>query len=154
MRICEVLKPENVIPELKGNTKEEVINELIDIFKDDPRITDIKDVKEAVLEREKIMSTGIGHGFGIPHCKTNKVTEILAAFGKTKEPIDFESLDGKPVNLLFLLIGKDNMVAPHIKLLSRISLLMNKQDVREKLLSAKSAEGIYKIFEDEEKDIS
>jgi len=154
MRICEVLKPENVIPELKGNTKEEVINELIDIFKDDPRITDIKDVKEAVLEREKIMSTGIGHGFGIPHCKTNKVTEILAAFGKTKEPIDFESLDGKPVNLLFLLIGKDNMVAPHIKLLSRISLLMNKLDVREKLLSAKSAEGIYKIFEDEEKDIS
>ncbi len=154
MRICEVLKPENVIPELKGNTKEEVINELIDVFKDDPRVTDIKEVKEAVLEREKIMSTGIGHGFGIPHCKTNKVTEILAAFGKTKEPIDFESLDGKPVSLLFLLIGKDNMVAPHIKLLSRISLLMNKQDVREKLLAAKTVEGVYKIFENEEKDIS
>ena len=154
MRICEVLTPENVIPELKGNTKEEVINELIDIFKDDPRVTNIKEVKEAVLEREKIMSTGIGHGFGIPHCKTNKVTEILAAFGKTKEPIDFESLDGKPVSLLFLLIGKDNMVAPHIKLLSRISLLMNKQDVRDKLLAAKTVDEVYKIFENEEKDIS
>jgi len=154
MRICEVLKPENVIPELQGNTKEEVINELIDIFKDDSRVIDIKEIRDAVLEREKIMSTGIGHGFGIPHCKTNKVTEILAAFGKTKKPIDFESLDGKPVNLLFLLIGKDNMVAPHIKLLSRISLLMNKSELREKLQSATTVEGIYKIFEDEEKDIS
>jgi fructose-specific phosphotransferase system IIA component len=154
MRICEVLKPENVIPELKGTTKEEVINELIDVFKDDERVLDIDDVKEAVLEREKIMSTGIGHGFGIPHCKTNKVTEILAAFGKTKNPIDFEALDGKPVNMLFLLVGKDNMVAPHIKLLSRISLLMNKADLREKLQSAKTVTEIYKIFEDEEKNIS
>ncbi|MBK8945172.1 MAG: PTS sugar transporter subunit IIA [Ignavibacteriae bacterium] len=81
------------------------------IYLKDERILDIKEVKESVHEREKIMSTGIGHGFGIPHCKTNKVTEILAAFGKTKSPIDFESLDGSPVNLI-LLIGRDNLVAP------------------------------------------
>lgn len=154
MRICEVLSPENIIPELKGTTKIEVINELIDLFKNDDRVLDIKEVKASVLEREKIMSTGIGHGFGIPHCKTNKVTEIIAAFGKTKHPIDFESLDGTPVNLIFLLVGKDNLVAPHIKLLSRISLLMNKKDFREKLLAANSVSEIYKIFEDEEKNIS
>jgi len=154
MRICEVLAPENIIPELKGTTKEEVINELIDLFKKDDRILDIKEVKASVHEREKIMSTGIGHGFGIPHCKTNKVTEILAAFGKIKHSIDFDSLDGSPVNLIFLLIGKDNLVAPHIKLLSRISLLMNKKDFREKLLAANTVSEIYKIFEDEEKNIS
>lgn len=154
MRICEVLSSKNIIPELKGTTKEEIINELINLFKNDERVLDLKEVKASVLEREKIMSTGVGHGFGIPHCKTNKVTEILAAFGKTKNPIDFESLDGSPVNLIFLLIGKDNLVAPHIKLLSRISLLMNKKDFREKLLSANSVSEIYKIFEDEEKNIS
>ena len=96
------------------------------------------------------MSTGVGHGFGIPHCKTNKVTDILAAFGKTKNPVDFEALDGEPVNLFFLLIGKDNLVAPHIKLLSRISLLMNREEVREKLKKAESAEEIYDIFKDSE----
>ena len=154
MTICEVLKPENVIPELQGTTKEEIIDELINLFKDDPRVSDITEVKKAVLEREKIMSTGVGHGFGIPHCKTNKVTEILAAFGKTKQPVDFDSLDGKPVNLLFLLIGKDNLVAPHIKLLSRISLLMNKGEIRESLLTAKTASDIYKIFQEEESNIS
>ena len=154
MTICEVLKPENVIPELKGTTKEEIIDELINLFKNDPRVSDITEVKKAVLEREKIMSTGVGHGFGIPHCKTNKVTEILAAFGKTKQPVDFDSLDGKPVNLLFLLIGKDNLVAPHIKLLSRISLLMNKGEIRESLLTAKTASDMYKIFQEEESNIS
>ncbi len=154
MRISEVLTPEKVVPELKGTTKDEVIDELINLFKDDERVLDIKEVKKGVLEREKIMSTGVGHGFGIPHCKTNKVTEILAAFGKTKEPIDFDSLDGTPVELIFLLIGKDNLVAPHIKLLSRISLLMNKSEVRDKIKSANTAEEIYSIFEEEEKNIS
>ena len=139
---------------IQNKIQKEIIDELINLFKDDPRVSDITEVKKAVLEREKIMSTGVGHGFGIPHCKTNKVTEILAAFGKTKQPVDFDSLDGKPVNLLFLLIGKDNLVAPHIKLLSRISLLMNKGEIRESLLNAKTASDMYKIFQEEESNIS
>ncbi|MCB0750035.1 MAG: PTS sugar transporter subunit IIA [Ignavibacteriae bacterium] len=143
-----------MIPELKGTNKEEVIDEMLNLFKNDSRVLDLKEVRNSVIERENIMSTGVGHGFGIPHCKTNKVTEILAAFAKTKEPIDFQALDGKPVNLLFLLIGKDNLVAPHIKLLSRISLLMNKSEVRDKLNEAKTVEEIYSIFESEENKIS
>lgn len=154
MKICEVLSKSTIIPELKATSKEEIIDELLDLYKDDPRIIDINDVKNSVMEREKIMSTGVGHGFGIPHCKTNRVTEILAAFGKTKSPVDFEALDGNPVNLVFLLIGKDNLVAPHIKLLSRISLLMNKDEVRDKLNAATTSEEIYSIFEEEESSIS
>ena len=154
MKICEVLKPSAVIPELDVDSKEEAIDELLKLFKEDERIIDIEEVKKAVMEREKIMSTGVGHGFGIPHCKTSKVTEIVAAFGKTKKPIDFEALDGNPVNLIFLLIGKDNLVAPHIKLLSRISLLMNNEDIREKLNNATSRDEIYSIFDSEESKIS
>lgn len=154
MKISEALNQSAVIPELKATNKEEAIDELLNIFANDKRVIDLSEIKNSVIEREKIMSTGVGHGFGIPHCKTNKVTEILAAFGKTKEPIDFEALDGNPVNLIFLLIGKDNLVAPHIKLLSRISLLMNKSEVREKLNNAKSAEEIFTIFESEESNIA
>ena len=154
MKICEVLNLSNIIPVLEARSKQEAIDELLGIFKDDPRILDLQEVKNAVMEREKIMSTGVGHGFGIPHCKTNKVTEILAAFGRTKEPIDFDALDGNPVNLIFLLIGKDNLVAPHIKLLSRISLLMNKSEVHNQLNEASTAEQIYDIFNREESKIS
>jgi len=108
-------------------------------------------MRSAVIEREKIMSTGVGKGFAIPHAKTNGVNEIVAAFGKLDKPIDFEALDSNPVNLIFLLIGKENLVGPHIKLLSRISRMMNKDEFRENLSKAKTAEEIYKIFDDEEK---
>lgn len=153
MKICEVLDISTIIPELKATTKDGAIDELINLFEKDERVLSLSDVKDSVMEREKIMSTGVGHGFGIPHCKTNKVTNIMAAFGKTKNPIDFEALDGEPVDLIFLLIGKDNLVAPHIKLLSRISLLMNKDEVRNKLREVSTVEDIYSIFESEEASI-
>ncbi len=100
------------------------------------------------------MSTGVGKGFAIPHGKTNAVKDILAAFGKSDTPIEYDSLDGKPVNLIFLLVGKDNLVSSHIKLLSRISRLMNKDDFRERLMEAKTAKEILKVFEEEEKEYS
>ena len=153
MKICEVLDKSTVIPELESTTKEDVIAELLNLFKDDKRVLNLDEVKSSVMEREKIMSTGVGNGFGIPHCKTNKVDGILAAFGKTKNPIDFDALDGNPVNLIFLLICNDNLVAPHIKLLSRISLLMNNSEIRDKLNAAKTTEEIYDIFECKDGDL-
>ena len=150
MKLHDLLKKEFVIADLKGDSKEDVINELIDLFKGDDRLTDIEKVRESVLEREKIMSTGVGKGFAIPHGKTNYVKEILAAFGKTKRPIDYQALDGQPVHLVFLLIGKDNLVSTHIKLLSRISRMMNKEDFRNKLLDADSNDAIVEIFKEEE----
>jgi fructose-specific phosphotransferase system IIA component len=150
MKVSELLKPEFIISDLKGESKEEIINELIDLFKNDPRVEDIEKVRSAVLEREKVMSTGVGKGFAIPHGKTNAVKEIIGAFGKIKNGIDYESLDGNPVNLVFLLVGKDNLISTHIKLLSRISRLMNKDDFRHRLVEANSAEEIVKLFSEEE----
>jgi fructose-specific phosphotransferase system IIA component len=150
MKVSELLKTEFVIPQLKGETKEDVINELIDLFKNDPRVEDIEKIRTAVLEREKVMSTGVGKGFAIPHGKSNAVKEIIGAFGKVSEGIDYDSLDGNPVHLIFLLVGKDNLISTHIKLLSRISRLMNKDDFRHRLIEANSAEEIVKLFNDEE----
>jgi len=152
MKLFELLKTENVIADLKGNTKEDVINELIDLYKKDSRVKDIEKVRNAVLDREKIMSTGVGKGFAIPHGKTNAVSEILAAFGKTNHPIDYQALDNQPVNLIFLLVGKDNLVSMHIKLLSRISRMMNKDEFRKQLLDARSNEEILEIFKKEEEN--
>ncbi|MBK7228834.1 MAG: PTS sugar transporter subunit IIA [Ignavibacteriales bacterium] len=150
MKVSELLKPEFVIPELKGETKEDIINELIDLFKNDPRIEDIEKVRSSVLDREKVMSTGVGKGFAIPHGKTNAVKEIVGAFGKIKEGIDYDALDGNPVHLVFLLVGKDNLISTHIKLLSRISRLMNKDDFRHRLTEANSSDEIVKLFTEEE----
>lgn len=150
MKVSELLKPDFIIPALKGETKEEVINELIDLFKSDPRIEDIEKVRDAVIEREKIMSTGVGKGFAIPHGKTNAVKEIIGAFGRVKDGVDYDALDGNPVNLVFLLVGKDNLISTHIKLLSRISRLMNKDDFRHRLREANDAEEIAKLFSEEE----
>ncbi|MEO8398717.1 MAG: PTS sugar transporter subunit IIA [Ignavibacteriaceae bacterium] len=152
MKLVGLLNNNFIISDLKGERKEDVINELIDLFKDDKRVNDLGKVKTAVLEREKIMSTGVGKNFAIPHGKTNAVNDILAAFGKTKRAIDYNALDGQPVHLVFLLVGKDNLVSTHIKLLSRISRMMNKDEFRQKLIDANTNEEIYEIFKQEEEN--
>jgi mannitol/fructose-specific phosphotransferase system IIA component (Ntr-type) len=96
------------------------------------------------------MSTGVGKGFAIPHGKTNAVNDVIAAFGKTTRDIDYDALDGNPVHLVFLLVGRDDMVSKHIKLLSRISRLMNKDEFRERLVNSNSKEEIINIFKEEE----
>lgn len=151
MKICDILRKDKIVPLLKGTTKMEVINELIDLFKDDERVANIENMRMAVHDREKIMSTGVGKGFAIPHAKTASVTDIVAAFGKLENPIDFQALDGQPVNLVFLLVGKENLVGPHIKLLSRISRMMNKDEFRENLAKANTVDDIYNLFDEEEK---
>lgn len=153
MKVSDLLNTRFVISELSSYRKADVINELIDLFKDDPRVGNLEKVRIAVLDREKIMSTGVGKGFAIPHGKTSAVSEIIGAFGKSTKDIDYDSLDGKPVHLVFLLIGKDNLVSTHIKLLSRISRLMNKDDFRERLIEAKNQEEIINLFIEEEKHI-
>lgn len=147
MKILEILKLDKIKVEFTGTTKEEVLNEIINCFIGDPRVLDIEKVRNVVLEREKIMSTGVGNGFAIPHGKTNMVTEMIAAFGVLKNPIEFEALDGNPVNLIFLIVGNENEVAKHIKMLSRVSRIMNQEEIRSKLANSNSSEEILKIFE-------
>jgi PTS system fructose-specific IIC component len=152
MKVTDILKTDFIISELKGKEKTVIINELINLFENDSRVNDIEKVRSAVLEREKIMSTGVGKGFAIPHGKTNAINEIIAAFGKTVTPIEYQALDNKPVNLVFLLVGKDNLVSTHIKLLSRISRMMNKDEFRDKLTKANSSEEILELFKKEEEN--
>ena len=154
MKVHELLNPKYILTDFKSDNKDKVINELVDLLKDDERVIDLEEVRKCVFDREKIMSTGVGKGFAIPHGKTNSVADIIAVFGKSREPIEYNSLDGEPVNLVFLMIGKDTLVSKHIKLLSRISRLMNNDEFRDKLVNADSKESILKIFEEEEQSYS
>jgi len=152
MKVFELLEEKFILTDFKSFKKEDLINELIDLHAGNDKVNNLDDVRKAVLEREKIMSTGVGKGFAIPHGKTNSIKDIIAAFGKTTHSIDYDALDGEPVHLVFLLVGKDTLVSKHIKSLSRISRLMNKDDFRQKLIDADSKNEILKIFEEEEKN--
>ncbi|HEY4613675.1 MAG TPA: fructose PTS transporter subunit IIA [Bacteroidota bacterium] len=150
MKITDILNEQVVRVNLQGSTKMEVIDAMIELASAQEKVLDKQKMREAVLEREKIMSTGVGSGFAIPHGKTDAVSDIIGAFAITAQPIDYQSLDEQPVRIVFLLVGRDNMVGPHIKLLSRISRLMNKEEFRNRLIEASSSKDILDIFRQEE----
>lgn len=150
MKISDILTEDLVVSHLKGTSKQEIIDAMVNLVATSPKVLDKTKVHSAIFDREKIMSTGVGNGFAIPHGKTDAVTEIVAAFAVTEREIDYDSLDEKPVRLVFLLVGKDNLVGPHIKLLSRISRLMNKEEFRTQLLATESAKEILDLFRHEE----
>jgi fructose-specific phosphotransferase system IIA component len=152
MKISDILSTDVIAVNMDGADKEDAIRRIIDLAAKSNKILDIEKVSQTIFEREKLVSTGVGKGFAIPHGKTDSISDVVAAFAVTKEPIDFDSIDGEPVRFIFLLVGKENLLNTHIKLLSRISRLMNKDEFREKLLEADSPEEVLKIFKEEEKN--
>jgi fructose-specific phosphotransferase system IIA component len=150
MKISEILEEKLVVTQLPGTAKDDIINAMVDIVGLSSKVLNKEKVRAAIFDREKIMSTGVGNGFAIPHGKTDAVSEIVAAFAVTAEPINYQSLDEKPVRLVFLLVGRENLVGPHIKLLSRISRLMNKEEFRNKLLGLQTSRDVIEAFKQEE----
>ena len=147
MELSEILKPESVLVYLAEGTKEEIIRELVDALPLDDGQASHEDVFRAVLERENVMSTGIGRGVAIPHAKCDGVSGIVAAAGIAKEPLPFEAIDGKPVKIFFLIVSDPRTTSPHIRVLSRISRILNDQGHREALEQAGSVEDVLRALE-------
>ncbi len=150
MTLLDILSPDSTIVDLKGETKEEIIAELVDSLANNDAITDRDKVLQAVLEREKIMSTGIGDGIAIPHGKSDSVERLIAALGTQRRGVDFEALDGEPAYVFFLLVSPANVSGPHIKALARISRLLKNDEFKKKLIAAESSTAIIDIIETEE----
>lgn len=150
MKIIDILTPDAIRTNIPENNKTDVISSIIDLLTSGDRVIDKEKVRNAIFEREKIMSTGVGGGFAIPHGKTDGVVDLVGAIATTALPIDFESLDEQPVRIIFLLVGPESMVGPHIKILSRISRLMNREDFRNRLLAAASPSEVYELIKQEE----
>ena len=150
MTLLDILSPDSTIVDLKGETKEEIITELVDSLANSDAITDRDKVLQAVLEREKIMSTGIGDGIAIPHGKSDSVEQLIAALGTQRRGVDFEALDGEPAYVFFLLVSPANVSGPHIKALARISRLLKNDEFKKKLIAAESSTAVICIIETEE----
>ncbi|MCY4606250.1 MAG: PTS sugar transporter subunit IIA [Gemmatimonadetes bacterium] len=153
MNLLDILSPESTIVDLKGESKEDIIAELVNSLPVGDEITDRDQVLQAVLDREKIMSTGIGDGIAIPHGKSAAVTELVAAMGTQRRGVDFDALDGEPAFVFFLLVSPANVSGPHIKALARISRLLKNDEFKKKLIEADSAKEIIATIEAAERDI-
>lgn len=150
MNLFSLLKTESILSKLEVQNKKELISVLVDSLENELGKENISGIKEAVWEREQVMSTGVGKGLAIPHCKTKIVGENFGAFAVLKEPLEFNSVDNEPVQLVFLLVGPDEKNSLHIKLLSRISRLMNSSSFREKVLNCGNSEQILEALKEEE----
>jgi len=150
MRLSEMLKPHNIKIGLAGKTKSEAISELVNLLAANKEIADPKKVLDSVLEREATRTTGIGNGLAIPHGKCTGTDHLVMAVGKASTPIDFQSIDGRPVTWIWLLNSPPDKTGPHIHALARISRLMTIDKFRQALASAKSSQEVYDIIQQQE----
>ena len=150
MILTQILQPTCVKVPLEGKEKKSVITELVDLLDANGLLLDKNVVLDAVLAREQTRSTGIGSGIAIPHGKCNAVKELVMAIGIAHEPIEFESIDGKPVTILILLVSPADQTGPHIQALASISRLMLNEQFRQQLENAGSADEVYELLSGQE----
>jgi len=147
MILTQILQPNCVKVPVEGRDKEAVITELIDLLDAGGVLTDRDVALNAVLIRERIQSTGTGAGIAIPHGKCTAVKEVVMAIGIAREPIEFESVDEKPVTILFLLVSPVDQTGPHIQALAAISRLMLNEQFKRQLEQADSVEAVDELLQ-------
>jgi nitrogen PTS system EIIA component len=143
MHIVDMLKMEYIIGTLKSKGKPEVLKELSRVFLFDHEQMDPETVSAMLMAREGLGSTGIGDGIAIPHGKMPGLSEPLIAFGRSSEGIPFDSLDGKPAHLFFVIIAPESSTGVHLKILARLSRILKDSEFRSRLLQADSVHDIY-----------
>ena len=151
MKILDVLPKEAIVADLTSKDKKGILEELVTPI---ARITGMKEeeILQVLLERERLGSTGIGGGIGIPHGKLKSLDSLILGFGLSRKGVDFESMDGRPTHIFFLLLTPENSTGLHLRLLARISKILKHDPFKEKLLSAGSAGEIYTAIEEEDEE--
>jgi PTS system nitrogen regulatory IIA component len=146
MNLKTVLTADTINLHLKGSTKDEIINELLDILVAAEKITDRKSAFSAVMDREQKMSTGMKHGIAIPHGKSNTIEDLIACVGISDKAVDFDSLDHEPCRIFIMTLSPVEKTGPHLQFLAEISLLFKSAEKRQEILSAKTPEELIKIL--------
>jgi fructose-specific phosphotransferase system IIA component len=149
-KITDYLSVDRISLDLKAKTKKEVLLELSQLLGSSDSIEDYKIIEEALIDREKIGSTGIGKGVAIPHAKTDHATRLTIAFARSNNGVNFESIDEKDVKLFFVFASPLSDSGVYLKILARVSRLIRNEEFRNKLLKAKSNEEILDIINSEE----
>jgi len=148
MILTQILQPDCIKVPVESRDKEAVITELVDLLDANGLLLDRDSALEAVLTRERMQSTGTGAGIAIPHGKCNSVKELVMAIGIAHEPIEYNSIDGKPATILILLVSPADQTGPHIQALATISRLMLNEEFRQKLENVTSADDVYELLND------
>lgn len=145
MHLGDLISPQAVIPSLKAKTKKQLLQELSDKTS---RLTGLseRDIFDALWQRERLGSTGLGHGVAIPHAKLPTLKQIVGVFARLPEPIDFDSVDGEKVDLVFLLLAPEGAGADHLKALASVSRVLRDGQAVEKLRGSRDAAALYAVL--------
>ena len=153
MKISELLSPAAIAGDLRARGKNDLLVELTETLRQAQGSLDRDEVVRVLQERERLGSTGIGEGVAIPHGKLKHIDKLLISFGRSRHGVDFDSMDGKPTHLFFLLVAPEESVGVHLKTLARISKLLKNSEVRQRLLNAESNEELYSVITEEEEKL-
>lgn len=151
MNIVDILNVDGIIPRLNAGSKKQALQEL---SKRAAQMTGVSErqIFDVLLERERLGTTGVGHGIAIPHGKLPQIDRLYGLFGRLETPIDYDSIDEEPVDLIFLLLAPEGAGADHLKALSRVSRLLRDRTVCEKLRGTADRDGLYALLVETEND--
>lgn len=150
LKISKLLKPQAIIMDIKARDKIDAIKELVNYMAEKKMVRDREEFQTALAKRENLESTGIGDGIAIPHARTNAVDDLLLAFARSQQGVDFSSIDGKPSHIIFLIASPEDKKSEYIVTLAKLSRLLRKQNVRTQLKNANSSEEIMNIIKENE----
>lgn len=144
--LSTILEPACIELNLEVKDKNDALHRMVDILARNGHVTDKTAITNVIVDRERLMSTGIGNGVALPHGKTTAVDRSMAALATLSTPIDFDALDDKPVSIILLLVGTEGNVGLHLRLLSRISRMVGSDQFRSALMAARSIEDVRALF--------
>jgi PTS system fructose-specific IIC component len=153
MYLYELLDKDSITISLASKTKDDVLEEMVDILNNAGKIQSKETVLKAIIDRERIMTTGIGNGVAVPHCKTAAVGRLVAALGISREGIDFEAPDNQPARLIFILVAEEDNPGPHVRALAKLAKLLSREEVRDALLTSSSPEDLLQIIRHKEEEL-
>lgn len=145
MEIADILTPQNIVPKLSATSKKQVLQELA---KRAATVTGLKDrfIFDALLQRERLGTTGVGHGIAIPHGKLEGIDKLFGLFARLEKPVDFDAIDEQPVDLLFLLLAPEIAGADHLKALARVSRLLRNRTICDKIRGSNDGDALYALI--------
>ncbi len=152
MKIIDLLDQKHILADLHATNKRGVLEELASTLVPGTEGLELQAVVEVLLDRERLGSTGIGDNIAIPHGKIPQLSQLLLAFGRSLKGVDFDSMDGKPSHLFFLLLAPSNSSGLHLKALAKISRMLMNQAFRDSLMQAADTEEIYRLLADKDEE--
>jgi PTS system nitrogen regulatory IIA component len=150
IRLENILTPGRSLVNVPGGSKKKALEQIANLIAREVPDLEMQDVFEALVAREKLGSTGFGNGIAIPHCRLKDCKSPISALMHLDAPIDFDAIDGAPVDLLFVLLVPQAATDAHLELLRQIASMLDRKEVREKLRSAQSNEALYKVVLEEQ----